>query len=406
MNTILTADKILLKALDVLHQKCNFISTIHRGYDDQFGQTGAQIGQTLRIRLPEKFSVTSGAVMDTQDSTEQYVTLSNSTRKHVAMNFTDTELSLSMDEFNSRKITPAMSVLASVVEADALNMVLDIYNSTGLPVAGAASGGDELIMYLQAKAKMNQNLAPKNDRMALIDSVTSGNLVDALKALPESNREIASQYVDGIMGRAAGFVFAENDLLPTLTCGTRTGTITVDGAAPTGSTIDMKAIGSGLNFKAGEVFTIAGYYAVHPETKAPLSHLMQFVITEDKAATGTAIADLGISPAIVTSGAYQNVYGTPGTDAAITICGSATADDTDAVAYGQNICYQKNTFAFATADLLIPKSAEFASRQMLDGISMTIVKDYNINNATYPCRVDIHYGYVTLQPETGCRVWR
>lgn len=407
-NTILTKDEILRKALQVLHAKLNFIGSINRTYDSQFAQGGGKIGESLRIRLPEKYVVTDGAVLDVQESTEQSTTMTVATRKHVGMSFTMQDLTMSIDDFTERKIVPAMSVLASSIEADALQMVLDIYNMTGTVTGGA----DELIMYLNAKTKLNQYLAPRdNNRMALIDSATSAGLTDALKGLFQDSSEIAKQYREGIMGRVAGFTFAENDLVPALTTGTRTGSITINGAAPTGATINLKAMGSGTTIAKGEVFTIDGYYAVHPETKTRYSHLQQFVVTEAAQASGTTLTGLKISPAIVTSGAYQNVSGTPGTDAVVTLrggvqCGGAAAAAGANEVLTQNITYQKDAFAFVSADLELPSGVDFAARKVMDGISMRIVRDYNINNDQLPCRIDVLYGYKTVRPELACRVTR
>jgi hypothetical protein len=405
-NTILTTDKILLKALDVLHAKLNFIGSINRNYDDQFAQSGGKVGESLRIRLPEKFVVTDGAVLDIQDSTEQSVTLTQATRKHIGMHFTSQELTMSLDDFTERKIEPAMSALASSIEADALSMVLDIYNTTGTFGTIPAS----LVPFLDAKAKLNQYLAPKDAlRNMLIDSTTSSAMVEGLKSLFADQSSLSAQYKEGQMGRTAGFLFAENDLLPVLTNGTRTGSITIDGAAPTGASIALKALGSATTLKKGEVFTIAGYYAVHPETKTPYSHLQQFVVTADVTAVSTAMAAVAISPSIVTSGAYQNVYGTPGADAVVIFkggaaCGGAAAAAGASTAYGQNIAYHKNAFAFVSADLELPRDVKLASRHVKDGISMRMVGQYDINNDRSITRLDVLYGFKTIRPELACRV--
>lgn len=408
-NTLLTPDIILRKCQQVLHAKLNFIGNINRNYDDQFAQSGAKVGETLRIRLPEKFTVTSGATLQVQDSVEQSVTLTQSTQKHVGMKFTSRELTMSIDDFTERKIVPAMSALASDIEADALTMALDVYNRTGT----VAGGADTLLDYLNAKTKLNQYLAPKDqNRTALIDSATSAGLVNALSGLFQDSSSIAAQYREGVMGRTAGFTFAENDLLPVLTNGTRTGSITINGAAPTGATIALKALGSGTTIKKGEVFTIAGYYAVHPETKTAYSHLQQFVVTADTTASGTTIAALPISPSIVTSGAYQNVTGAPGTDAVVIFNGGAenggVADSTASAgqALTQNLCFHKNAFAFVSADLELPDGVDFKARKVMDGISMSIVRQYDINNGSLPCRIDVLYGFKTIRPELAVRVTR
>jgi len=406
-NSQLTTDKILMKALDILHAKLNFIGSVNRQYDDQFAQTGGKIGQTLRIRMPEKFSVTDGAVLDVQDSTEQSQTLTLATRKHVGMAFTTQELTMNIDEFTERKIEPAMSVLASVLEADALNMVLDVPYVTGTFGTSPAT----LDPFLKAKAIMNQNLAPRDDkRMALIPSHVTPTVIEGVKSLFNDSEEVKRQYKEGVMGRAAGFTWAENDLIPVSATGTRTGSITINGAAPTGSTISIKALGANTGIKKGEVLTIAGYYAVHPETKAPYPHLQQFVVTADNSASGggTTIAALAISPAIVTSGPYQNVTGTPGSDAVVILKGGATTGGLAASAnastnFAQSICYHKNAFAFVSADLELPPNVE-AFRRTQDGISMRIVRGYDIVNDLITSRLDVLYGYKTIRPELACRV--
>lgn len=407
-NTTLDPDKILVKCMDVLHAKLNFIGSINTSYDNQFAQTGGKIGESLRIRLPEKFTVTDGAVLDVQDSVEQSVTLTQATRKHVGMQFTTQELTMHIDEFTERKIVPAMSVLASAIEADALSMVLDIYNMVGTTGTVPAA----LAPFLAGKAKLNQYLAPKDDkRNALIDSATTAAMVEGLKGLFADQSSLSSQYKEGQMGRTVGFMFAENDLLPTYTSGSRTGSITINGAAPTGATINLKAMGANTGVKKGEVFTIAGYYAVHPETKQAYSHLQQFVVTEDATISGggTTLSGVKISPSIVTSGAYQNVTGTPGSDAAVIFkggaeCGGVAASANPGVVYGQNILFHKDAFAFVSADLELPRGVDFAARRQQDGISLRIVSDYNITNDVIPTRIDVLYGYKTIRPELAVRL--
>ena len=406
-NTTLKPDKITLKALDILHAKLNFIGSINRTYDNQFAQTGGKIGESLRIRLPIKVQTRTGAVLNVQDTTEKSLTLTQATQKGVDMNFSTRELTMDIDDFSQRYLEPAMSQLASEIEYDALSMVYDVYNTVGtfgtIPAA--------LAPFLSAKTKLNQYLAPRdNARTALIDSATSGAMVEGLKALFNDSSQLSMQYKEGILGRTAGFTFAENDLLPVLTNGTRTGSITINGAAPTGATINLKAMGSGTTIAKGEVFTIAGYYAVHPETKAPYSHLQQFVVTEAATASGTTLTGLKIAPEIITSGAYQNVTGTPGSDAVVIFNGGAAtggvADSTASASllYGQNVCYQKNAFAFVSADLEMPEGVHFAARKVVDNISMRIVRQYDINNDQIPCRIDVFYGYKTIRPELACRV--
>ena len=73
-------------------------------------------------------------------------------------------------------------------------------------------------------------------------------------------------------------------------------------------------------------------------------------------------------------------------------------------AHGLSLAYQKNAFAFATADLIMPKGVDFAAREVLDGVSMRIVRQYDIVNDKFPCRIDLLYGYKTIRPQLACRL--
>jgi hypothetical protein len=111
-----------------LHQKLNFVGTINRQYDSSFAKDGAKIGDTLKIRLPNQYSVRTGAVMDVNDTTETSTTLQVATQKGVDLNFTSTDLTLSLDDFSKRVLDPAMAVLAANIESDVMNVYKYVYN--------------------------------------------------------------------------------------------------------------------------------------------------------------------------------------------------------------------------------------------------------------------------------------
>jgi hypothetical protein len=52
----------------------------------------------------------------------------------------------------------------------------------------------------------------------------------------------------------------------------------------------------------------------------------------------------------------------------------------------------------------MPKGVDFAYRDVQDGISMRLVRQYDINNDRLPCRVDILYGYKTVRPQLAARI--
>ncbi len=387
-NTILTATAVTREALRVLHQKLNFVGTITRDYDERFAQTGAKIGDTLKVRLPNQYVVRTGATLAAQDTVESSVDLKVQTQKGVDLNFTASDLTMALDDFSERILEPAMSVLAANIEADAMTMYRDVYNQVNNHGVAATFAG-----VLQGRKMLVDNLAPLDGRTCNLNTQDNVDLVDALKGLFNDKATISKQNREGFMGRTAGFDFMENTLWPSHLRGAGAGYL-VNGAGQTGAVLAVNT-GTGA-VKAGDVFTIAGVNRVHPETKAALTNQpQQFVVTADYAGgPGT----LAISPAIVTSGAAQNVSASPGAGAAITFAGTAS------IANGISMAYQKGAFAFATADMMIPRGVDFASREVFDGVSMRIVRQYDINNDKFPCRLDVLYGFKTIRPQLACRL--
>lgn len=394
-NTILTPTTITREALRILHQKLNYVGSINRQYDDSFAKEGAKIGDTLKIRLPNQYTVRTGAALVAQDTAESSVSLQVGTQKGVDMNFTSVDLTLSLQDFSQRVLDPAMSVLAAAIEADAMSMYKDVYQTVW------NSGSALTMAHVLAGRKILQDaLVPLDNRTANLSTQPMVDLVTDSKSLFNAQTEISKQYKEGYVGRAAGFDFMENTLWPAHTRGaantsytvdTRTSALATDGTAYSSFTV---ASGSG-SWNVGDVFTIANVYRVHPETKNSTSVLHQFVVTEALAGTGT----LKFSPSIVLGGAKQNcTISSTSATAAITVAGTASGtDDT-------SLLYHKDAFAFATADLVMPKGVDFAAREVMDGISIRIVRQYDINSDKFPCRLDVLYGYKTIRPQLACRL--
>ncbi|MFN9847891.1 MAG: P22 phage major capsid protein family protein [Alphaproteobacteria bacterium] len=384
-NTILTATAVTREALRVLHQKLNFVGTITRDYDDSFAQQGAKVGDTLKVRLPNQYVVRTGPNLAAQDTVENTVDLKVQTQKGVDLNFTSVDLTMALDDFSERILEPAMSVLAAHIEADAMTMYRDVYNQ----VQGA--GPATFTRVLQARKILVDNLAPLNGRTCNLNTQDNVDLVDALKGLFNDKTMIARQNREGFMGRTAGFDFMENTLWPSHLRGPSNAAFIVNGAGQTGATLTVST-GAGVP-AAGDVFTIPGLFRVHPETKQSTGVLQQFVV-----GTGATATSFPISPAIVTSGAWQNVSASPANGAAINFAGVASVN------HGISLAYQKGAFAFATADMMLPSGVDFASREVFDGVSMRIVRNYDINGDKFPCRLDVLYGFRTIRPQLACRL--
>ena len=394
-NSLLTPTAVTREALRILHQKLNFIGNINRTYDDSFAQSGAKIGDSLKIRLPNEYVVRSGATLSAQATTETSTTLQVATQKGVDLNFSSVDLTLSLDDFSSRILEPAMAVLAANIEADALTMYQDVYNIVDQDATAFTWN-----TVLQGRKTLNDNLTPMdNQRSALLSTASSVKLVDALKGLFQDSTEISKQYREGKMGRSAGFDFYENTLLVPHTTGTaaKTTGYTVNGAVTANGSTAVTVQTGTTTFKKGDVFTVAGCFRVHPETKVSTGALQQFVVAADYAG---GAGSLTFAPAIYTSGGRQNVTsgGLPNSGALVKVGAGASE------LLGADMVFHKDAFAFATADLVMPKGVDFASRQVMDGISMRVVRAYDINNDKFPCRLDVLYGYKAIRPQLAARL--
>jgi hypothetical protein len=397
-NSILTIDMITRKALEILENNLVISRNVNRQYDDSFAVEGAKIGSTLRIRLPDRALVTDGAALQTQDDNEQYTTLTVASQKHIGINFTSAELTMQLDDFAERVLKPRISQLASSIDADVANAYKNIYASVGTPGTTPSTS----LVLLQAQQKLNEAAAVMSPRYATVSPAANAGLVEGMKGLFNPTDTISKQFKNGMMGTGV-LGFDEINMSQSIkqhttgawgTSITVTSTVTTEGQ----STLPISFTGSSKTWNVGDVFTIAAVNSVNPQTRESTGSLQQFVVTA--VATGSSTATLSISPALYSAGqALATVDVLPQSGAVVTMLGSASTQ------YAQNLVYHKDAITLATADLLMPQGVDMASRQVHNGISMRIGRQYDINNDRLPCRIDVLYGFSTIRPQMACRIW-
>jgi hypothetical protein len=413
-NNLLTISKITNEALMVLENETTFSANVDRNYDDQFAVNGAKIGNTLNVRRPGRFIGTSGPALNVEDFYESSVPVvlgvpaSYGDQFHVDTQFTTQDLALSLDDFSDRVLKPCVAAIGNRIDYIGLTMAKNtVANIVGTPGTTASA----LSTYLSGQAYLDAEAAPRDGKRSIvIDPFTNAATVDALKGLFNPSQQISDQYRKGLMGRdSSGLNWYLDQNVVTQNFGTYTGTITANttgaftGSISTGwqSTSTITLTNSATNaLKQGDVFTIAGVYAVNPQNRQSYGKLRNFVVTADAgAAAGTY--SVTISPAIITGGQFQNVTVTST---------SATASVTMIAATGvsgpQNIMYHRNAFTLATADLEVPRGVHFAGRaaSKSSGLSIRVVSQYTIANDAIPTRLDVLFGWAPLYPELAVRV--
>ncbi|NBU32881.1 MAG: hypothetical protein EBS36_06930 [Actinobacteria bacterium] len=396
-NSILTIDMITRKALEILENNLVLTRNVNRQYDDSFAVEGAKIGSTLRIRLPDRALVTDGAALQVQDDNEQFTTLTVASQKHIGVNFTSAELTMQLDDFAERVLKPRISQLASSIDADVANAYKSIGNTVGTPGTTPATS----LVLLQAQQKLNENAAVMSPRYATVNPAANAGLVEGMKGLFNPTDTVSRQFKNGMMGMGV-LGFDEVNMSQSIkqhTTGTRIATGNTTGAAVTteGSSTLTLTVGSGETITVGDVFTIADCYAVNPQTRESTGSLFQFVALASS--TSTTTATVTVAPMYSATHALATMLTLPATAKAVVFVGAASTQ------YPQNLVYHKDAITFATADLLLPQGVDMAARAVHNGISLRVVRQYDINNDRMPCRIDVLYGFSTIRPQMACRIW-
>jgi len=401
-NKNLTSDVITREALRVLHEKLNFLTKINTAYDSEFAQSGAKIGDTVRIRKPAQFNVRDGATMSTQDFKEEQTSLKLDIRKGVDVTFNSSELTLELDDFSKRVLDPAMSRLAAELQTVIIERARAAVGSVVLKAGATVAFKDFLI----GQAKLDGQAAPRdNQRSILVDPMTNVEIVDQLKGLYQDSSEIAKQYREGIIAVGGGASWYSNSNLPSLVipadiAGSQ---VTAVGAADADygyrTTISVNGLTDGHVIAKGTALTVAGVYAVQPETKRALPYLKTFVVQADVTVAGGGLATLSVLPFCFAAGnPRNNVSALPAAGNAIVVLGTANTT------YGTNLVFHKDAFTFATADLVLPGGVDMASRATFDGLSLRMIRQYQASDDTFPVRFDILGAFGSLRPELACAI--
>ena len=388
-----------MEALRMFENRLGFTKNINKQYSKDFAQTGAKIGNTITVRKPWRPVTRNGPAINIQNVNEEMVPLVLNNQTGVDFTFSTTDLTLTVDDFAERYLRPAIVAVANQVDIGCLTLAAQsTYNAVGVPGTTPATS----LLYMQGKQKIEELSAPQGDRHYYINPAAEPVIVDYLKGLFQSSERIKEQYDSGEMGYGFGgnWHMAQNIL--SSTTGAQGGTPLVNGANQTGSSLVTNGWSNSIAglMNVGDVFTIAGVYKVNPITKLQSTVLMQFVVTATAKSDASGNSTLQISPSITTSGSLQTVSGSPAQGAALTLVGAAGST------CANNLITHKDAFTLGCADMELPQGVHFAARATDEqsGLSIRIIRAYDINSDQIPCRLDILWGAAALRPEWACRI--
>lgn len=407
-NAVKTVSMIAKEANIILENNLVMAKLVHRGHADEYSKNpnGYKIGNTITIRKPTDFTVRDGATASIQDVEEGSTTIVVNKQKGIDFQFTSTELALDMNELSDRVIKPAMIQLATQIDRDILSEYYRVPNWVGTPGQTINAYSD----FALGPQRMDELSIPMDERNAILSPADHWGLLGSQTAL--YMQDVAKgAYRNASLGMIGGVDTYMSQVTPTHTVGTATGTPLVNGAAQNVTWTTAKdsysqsLVTDGWTnsitgiVKAGDIFTIAGVFAVDPVTKATLPFLRQFTVLADaNSGATTGPATLTISPPIITSGAQQTCSAAPADNAAITVVG------TGGTGYRQNMVFHKNAFALVTVPMEAPQGAVNVSRQSYKGINVRLVPYYDGANDISKWRLDVLYGVKCIDPRLAVRL--
>lgn len=405
-NVLLTDSVITKEALLVAKNQVGELKKrMNIGYAEEFAQKGHKIGDTLNVRLPMQYTVGDGEAMTPQDTEEKSVPIVVNSQKHIGMQFGESERTLKLDNFRDRYIEPAVTTLIDTMMATVLeNSYKQIGNFAGIPHATNIPNKTDVFGF--AKAKLLSLGCPLRDVSAAIDPFVEQEIAAGSTTIFNPQAAIGKQYLDGEITRAAGVDFLMSQVVPKHTIGALGGTPLTNGATADGATsvvIDGATASITGYWKAGDVVQFGGVYAVNPQTKKTTGKLKDFVVTADANSSAGGAVTLQISPAIIASGAYQNVTNVPADNSAVTTFGHASSYA--GIVAPQNIVFHKSAIALCVVPLeRIEGENMTVATDPETGLSVRLWTAGNILSGKGIKRLDILFGSKVVRPEFAARV--
>lgn len=402
-NQNLTIGMVTREVGRMLVNNLKLAGYVNRDYDDQFAKTGAKIGSVVNARMPVKYALRRGAQLQPQATVEPSVPIAITYQTGVDLQFGLAELLLDIDDYSKRYIQPAINTVVNDIDYQVGQLYKEVFNSVGTP----GTIPDKNLTYLQAGALLDKTATPRTggDRHLVLSEDQMPVIVNANQALFNDRSKINEQYRSGMFSTdTLGWdTWAMDQNIPRHTVGPLGGSPKVTTANQSGSVLNVDGwtAAAAPRLNRGDVFTIAGVQGVNPTSRQPTGVLQQFVALADVASDATGLSAIPISPAIITGGPTQTVTAAPGAGALLTVMGTA------GMVSPQALGFHRDAFTLVMADLELPDGVwmrdRVSDKQL--GISVRVVKAYDIFTDSQPARLDVLWGVKAVRPEMAVRIW-
>jgi hypothetical protein len=402
-NNFVFADWVAMETLRSLINKAQIAPFFNTEYNKEFQKSFA-IGDTCRVKLPQRFLITDGLNYQEQPIDRRYTTVSINQPFGVHFGWDDMEAALKLERPNDaikrEYIDKAAEQLAA--ELDARCSLWALQNTNNI-VGVLGTTPTSTLTYNQARTRLNENSAPAGERGLIMSPTMEEQIVANTTTIFNPSADISKQWREGSLGKFAGFDTYESNQLYSQTAGTIAGTNTTTGANQSGSSLLITAT-SGDTYNVGDVFTLSSVNSVNPVTRRSVGRLKQFVVTQALTCAGGGADSLQIAPAIEGPGSqYQNVDSLPAALATMVMYpGTASPNAKSGI---NGLALTKLAFALVGVKLESPTSQEMAA-QMRDpttGLSVRFVRSWDQPTSSMRNRLEMVIGFGNLYPD-NCAV--
>lgn len=398
-NSLATCSILAKESLAILENMLGFTKGVNRDWEDEFSSNqarGYSPGTTISIKKPPRYTYRAGRVSVPQSTTESTVPLTLS-QGGVDLSFLSVERTLSLQQME-RKLQAAVATVSNEIDRQGLAAAyLATYNLTNDTGAAPATSLAATQIFTNANRRLDEMAAPRDMQRNLVAGpAMNASLVSGLSGLFNSQPKLGAQYGSGLVVDSMGLNFAMDQNIATHTNGAATAT-NISGAGQTGSAVTVVAVAGGT-LARGTVVNLPGVFAVNPQSRVSTGVLMDFVVTSDVALGATSIP---ISPAIVTSGAFQNVSASPTNGSPYVIRGAASTS------YQVNLAYHRDAYTLACVPLWKPPQNGVldSATETDNGLSVRVIQFYDGVNDNAIFRMDVLFGWAATYPELGCRIY-
>lgn len=399
-NTLVTCSIVAKESLAILENMLSFSTMVNRDWEAEFSSNmsrGYAPGQTINIKKPPRYMYRAGRVAVPQATVESTIPLTLS-QGGTDLNFTSIERTLSLTKLED-KLQAAMATVANEIDRQGLQLAhyntFNALNAAGtLPTTQALA----LAAITDCNRRLDEMGAPRDKQRGFVmGPALNGAAIQGFAGLFNAQSAISKQFGSGLMVDSLGLAYAMDQNVDTHTNGAATAT-NINGAGQTGSNITVVAVAGGTLTK-GTVITLPGVFAVNPQSRTSTGVLAQFVVTADVALGATSIP---ISPAIVTSGAFQNVTASPTTAQPYVIVGSASTS------YQCNTAFHKDAFTLAMVPMWAPpggKGVIDVAQETYKGYTIKVTEFYDGVNDNSIMRLDVLFGWAATYPELSVKYY-